>query len=107
MGDLGKLIAPSRPQIPVLKSTFLLIGLTRNHSTYNSTRSNKQAAGGFFVPILHTHPVPEMTYIVENSEASTLIVHESLEEKGRELAEKAGYVELLAHLSFCIDCHTC
>lgn len=44
------------------------------------------------MPILHTHPVPEMTYIVQNSEASTLIVHTSLEEKGRELAEKAGWV---------------
>ena len=31
-----------------------------------------------------------MRYIVENSEAQTLIVHKSLEEKGRELAEKAG-----------------
>lgn len=44
------------------------------------------------MPILHTHPVPEMTYIVENSETTTLIVHSSLEEKGRELAEKAGWV---------------
>lgn len=49
-----------------------------------------QAAGGFYVPILHTHPVPEMSYIVENSEAQIIIVHKSLEEKGRELAEKTG-----------------
>lgn len=49
-----------------------------------------QAAGGFYVPILHTHPVAEMTYIVENCQAQKLIVHSSLEEKGRELAKKAG-----------------
>lgn len=48
------------------------------------------AAGGFYVPILHTHPVAEMRYIVENAEAQVLVVHRSLEGKGRELAEKAG-----------------
>jgi acyl-CoA synthetase (AMP-forming)/AMP-acid ligase II len=55
--------------------------------------STAQAAGGFYVPILHTHPVAEMRYIVENSEAQTLVVHKSLEDKGRELAEKAGWVQ--------------
>ena len=54
--------------------------------------STAQAAGGFYVPILHTHPVAEMRYIVENSEAQTLVVHKYLEDKGRELAEKAGCV---------------
>ena len=52
-----------------------------------------QAAGGFYVPVLHTHPVPEMTYIVENCEAQKIIVHKSLEEKGRQLAEKTGYAD--------------
>lgn len=49
-----------------------------------------QAAGGFFVPILQTHPVPEAAYIVSNSEASILLVHKTLEEKGRQIAEKTG-----------------
>ena len=31
-----------------------------------------------------------MTYIVENSEASKIVVHATLEEKGRQLAEKTG-----------------
>jgi len=53
------------------------------------------AAGGFYVPVLHTHPVPEMTYIVENSEAQIIIVHKTLEAKGRELAEKTGVKQVV------------
>lgn len=61
---------------------------------------NIQAAGGFYVPILHTHPVAEMTYIVENSQSDKLIVHKTLEDKGRQLAEQTGYVEFTARYTF-------
>lgn len=48
-----------------------------------------------------------MTYIVENSETTTLIVHSSLEEKGRQLAEKAGWVALYTLYKSMISVQTC
>jgi malonyl-CoA/methylmalonyl-CoA synthetase len=53
------------------------------------------ASGGLFVPILHTHPVPEMEYIVQKSGAKLLIAAESFAQRGgkaEELVDKAGSV---------------
>jgi D-alanine--poly(phosphoribitol) ligase subunit 1 len=51
-----------------------------------------QAAGGLFVPLLHTLPVKEMAYVVRKSGAERLIVCDSLADKGADLAAETGSV---------------
>lgn len=54
--------------------------------------SPRQAAGGLFVPLLHSLPVKEMAYVVRKSGAKRLIVCETLAAKGDELAAETGCV---------------
>lgn len=44
-------------------------------------------AGGISVPLCLSHPLPEMEYVLEDSDAGILIVHPDFEEAGRRLAE--------------------
>ncbi|CED84403.1 Predicted alpha/beta hydrolase BEM46 [Phaffia rhodozyma] len=45
------------------------------------------AAGGIFVPLLHTLPIPEMEYIIKKSRSERLICSDDLRTKAEELAK--------------------
>ena len=47
-------------------------------------------AGGVAVPLAMTHPRPELEYVVDDSQASLLVIHPELEERLKPIAEARG-----------------
>jgi malonyl-CoA/methylmalonyl-CoA synthetase len=47
-------------------------------------------AGGIAVPLCTQHPMPELEYVIRNSEASIVVVHPEFEDRVRPIAESHG-----------------